>query len=141
MKKWRAENKDKIRQYRKRYVLKNPWTKHYNSARSRCVYPQYRYCQRGITFHLTLSQVKELWFKHKAYLLKHPSIDRIDSTKNYTLDNTRFIELNLNIVRDRHRKTTCCKCGKKDRIRKDLCGRCYWFIVEKPRKAKKVGEK
>ncbi len=50
---------------------------------------------------LTREELKNYIFNNWEYIdkLKRPSIDRIDSTKHYTLDNIRFIELIENIKR------------------------------------------
>jgi hypothetical protein len=45
-----------------------------------------------------------LWFRDKAYLMRHPSIDRIDSNGNYELNNCQFIEMKRNRVKDRRAK-------------------------------------
>jgi hypothetical protein len=54
------------------------------------------YRRVGVKYQLSLEQMKSLWLRDKAYLLKEPSIDRINTTGNYTFDNCRFIELSVN---------------------------------------------
>jgi len=76
------------REYRKRY----PWASHWVAACYRCNLPKHIYFKKGIKCNLTKEETKILWFKYKAYLLKRPSIDRIDSKGDYTFDNVRFIE-------------------------------------------------
>lgn len=85
----------------KKYIKDNPWYKHLKSARKRCnniKNSSYEwYGGLGIKCLLILKEVKELWFRDKAYLMKRPSIDRIKSDKDYTFDNCRFIELSKNV--------------------------------------------
>lgn len=74
-----------------------PWLKHLYKATSRCNDPNVEsypaYGGRGIKILLTIEQMKYLWDRDKAHLLKEPSIDRIDSDGNYCLENCRFIEV------------------------------------------------
>ena len=57
------------------------------------------YGGRGIKCLITSKELKKLWFRDKANLMKKPSIDRIDNDGHYTYDNCRFIELSENIAR------------------------------------------
>lgn len=79
---------------------KFPWNSIHHSAKQRCNNPNnshYKnYGGRGIKFFITLAEIKELWFRDRAYLLKVPSIDRKDNNGNYTFDNCRFMELSDN---------------------------------------------
>ena len=38
-------------------------------------------------------EIRELWFRDKGYNLEEPSIDRIDSKKNYCFSNCQSIEI------------------------------------------------
>lgn len=82
----------------------DPWAKHYYSLRSRCKH--WRYRGRGIENHITKHEVKQLWFRDNACLMKQPSVDRIDTYGNYTFDNCRFIELKENKSRLRAKSNT-----------------------------------
>ena len=55
---------------------------------------------KNIKVDITTSDLKNLWFRDKAYLMKQPSIDRIDNNKGYTLENCRYIELWDNVRRN-----------------------------------------
>ena len=83
------ENKDNF--YRQK-IKKCPWYKHLISLRSRCSYTKCKYYKKGIKSFLTEEDIKELWFRDKAYLLKQPSIDRKDNNGHYIKDNCQFIE-------------------------------------------------
>ena len=96
----KCENK-KIKEYREN----RPWLFTLRSIKVRCnnknnhKYPVYG--GRGIKCLITAEELKIIWFRDKAYLMKNPSIDRIDNDGNYTLDNCQFIEMAINTVKDR----------------------------------------
>lgn len=96
------------KEYQKNWYSSHPWVKYYSSAWNRCneVYHRsyYRYGALGIKLLMKPNDFKYLWFRDKAYLMKAPSIDRINPNENYTLDNCRFIELSEN-VRRRYEQT------------------------------------
>ena len=97
---------------------------------------------KNISINFTREQYKEICLLKQEHILslKRPSLDRIDSSKNYTLDNIQFIELSDNIVKDKtvfyDNKGVCslCKCEKdlqdfakdKRRIigRSSICKKC-----------------
>jgi hypothetical protein len=97
--------------YTRKYREDYPWSKYVESAKSRCNNPNKnsypRYGGRGIKFLMTMDEMKLLWFRDKAFLLKSPSIDRIDNDGNYVLDNCRFIENGENS--SRKKKISCGK--------------------------------
>ena len=94
------KNKKKYITKNKEWAKQHKWMKHYSSAKQRCINPKNasykRYGGRGIKFLMTMEDFKFLWFRDKAYLMKKPSIDRIDNDGNYELSNCRFIELSEN---------------------------------------------
>jgi hypothetical protein len=89
----KKQEKNKI--YLRRYKTKYPWAHHYSNAKDRCR-PNEKYGKRGILFLMTCDDFKKLWFRDKAYLLKQPSIDRVDNDGNYAYENCRFIEMKEN---------------------------------------------
>ena len=86
---------------RKLYYKRCPWAKVLNRIRSRCL-KNGKYYSRGIKNFLINQDVKYLWERDKAWELKRPSIDRINTKGHYTLDNCRFIELDENNNRPRY---------------------------------------
>lgn len=114
---WKLENKDKVKKYQAKWYKKNiekmrigqarrrnnwlPWERTFNLIKIRCVQnPKDKYYyQRGIKMLITLEELKSLWFRDKAYEMKNPSIDRINSKGDYTFDNCRYIELSENLSR------------------------------------------
>lgn len=70
---------------------------------SRCGNPldkKYKfYGGKGIKVEMNKVDLVRLWKRDGANKMKVPSIDRIDSNKNYTFDNCRFIEMKKNLER------------------------------------------
>jgi hypothetical protein len=97
---WRQANIQHRLTYNKQFKADNPWYSSLEKARSRCNNPKnasYKYYgEKGIVCKLTLQEVKFLWFRDKAYLLKRPSIDRENSDGHYEVSNCRFIEFKEN---------------------------------------------
>ena len=85
------------------YKARKPWVRLVEWARRRCNDtnqdgPNYwHYQAKGIICDLTAAQVEAAWKRDNAHLLKRPSLDRKDATKNYTFDNIRVIEYMTNI--------------------------------------------
>jgi hypothetical protein len=50
---------------------------------------------------ITKDELKHLWFRDKGFLMKRPSIDRIDSNGNYEISNCRYLEHKYNADRSR----------------------------------------
>ena len=101
--KWIKANRQKHRFYLKNYKTKYPWLASYYGAKNRCCnlnnYSYERYGGKGIKMIMTKDDFKYLWVRDKAYLLKQPSIDRINNKGHYKLSNCRFIELSENSKR------------------------------------------
>lgn len=89
------------------YYQRRPWKRTFMNIRDRCSNINHRcyknYGGRGIKCQITTDEIKKLWFRDEAYLMKRPSIDRIDNNGNYEYNNCRFIECNFNSVRS-HKK-------------------------------------
>ena len=86
--------------YATRWKNKNPWSRTYQTIWSRCngkTHKTYRfYGGAGIKLIISHEELKQLWFRDKAYEMKHPSIDRIDSKGHYEINNCRYIEMEEN---------------------------------------------
>lgn len=79
---------------------KYPWKRTLHDIKARCENPKtnsYKYYGlKGIKNYLTIKNIKYLYKRDKAYNMIQPSIDRINSKKNYTLKNCRYIEKRIN---------------------------------------------
>ncbi len=90
---------------KKIYLENNPWLKSYYALRARCNNvndDSYKfYGKKGIKALISTKEIKEHWYRDKAWLLDQPSIDRKDNKKNYEFDNCRFIEMKINNKKDK----------------------------------------
>jgi len=105
----KAENRKKRKVTMRKWLKKHPgytwslydnrpWVKTYKYIYNRIhdgKHPTYSKIKRLIS----KNELKELWFRDKAYMMEKPSIDRINEKDNYTFDNCRYIELSINIKR------------------------------------------
>ena len=110
----KATQKKYWKWYGKHFRKTHPWWNHYRTSKWRCT-PKGPYYPR-VKFYLTASEVKDLWFRDKAWLLKLASLDRIDSKGHYELSNCRFIEW-LENVRNGSREAA--ETRKRNRLLKE----------------------
>lgn len=84
-------NAKKLEEYRK-----HPYRMILVNIKRRCNNPlakDYKwYGAKDIKCDITLKEIKQLMVRDNYWELKHPTIDRKDSTKDYTFDNCQFIE-------------------------------------------------
>jgi hypothetical protein len=84
----------------KQYCLENPWLNTLSHIKQRCNNPNNprydAYGGRGIKCLITANELKQLWFRDRAFEMKRPSIDRIDNNCSYIFENCRYIELSEN---------------------------------------------
>jgi hypothetical protein len=102
-KKYQQEHPELYSKSHKKYATKirreEPWRWWHWQVKARCNNKALDYKKRGIKYQLSLNQIKTLWLRDKAWLLKRPSIDRIETTGNYSFENCRFIEHSVNMQR------------------------------------------
>lgn len=94
---YRQNNKDKIKeQYQNRKNV-HPWISSYRHAKNRCTDLNndrfHRYGGRGIKFLLIKEEVKQLWFRDRAFEMEQPSIDRKNNDGHYEFNNCQFMEM------------------------------------------------
>jgi len=98
------QNKIRIENYYKKY----PWLQVLTSINQRCNNPKsgaYRkYGKKNIKNYLTKAEIKELWFRDRAYKMNWPSVDRKNSKKDYIFDNCQFIEHSENSAKEKRKK-------------------------------------
>lgn len=78
------------KKYMATYKLKNPWSRAYFTSKGRST-------RLGREHTMKIKDFKFLWERDNASSMLEPSIDRIDNSKGYTIDNCRYIEKRLNI--------------------------------------------
>ena len=131
---YKKANREKIRVQSRLYEIENPWAKTLKGISGRCTWKGNAYYKKGIGYKITTAELKELWFRDKAYEMKRPSIDRIDVDKGYSKDNCRYIELGINIFRGiklkdkwAYRYEKCVDCGTTEskHVGNGRCSECY----------------
>ena len=93
--------------YRLNVRKHKPWKFIFRDIKTRCTNHNCKdfktYGNRGIKCLITEEELKELWYRDKAYLMNKPSIDRIDNDGNYEYSNCRYIEMNENSNKDKRK--------------------------------------
>jgi len=97
---WYKKHPGKATQYHAQYREKNPWIKALRRIKERCnniTSKTWRwYGGKGIKNLLNTGTIKRLWIRDNAKKMIHPSIDRLDTNKDYCESNCRFIEWEKN---------------------------------------------
>ncbi len=111
---WKARHPYKIRKASKKWRENMlPWQKTFKSISSRCLSKSHHYYKRGIKNKITTKELEFLWFGDKGYLLKEPTIDRIDSDGDYLLENCRYLEKKFNVQRMNRQVDPKCEYCKR----------------------------
>lgn len=89
-----------IKKYQKEFYTKFPEKAIFLNVSQRCENsknPSYKYYgKRNIKNYLTIEDIKYLMIRDNYWDLNNPSIDRKENNKNYTLENSHFIEQKIN---------------------------------------------
>lgn len=99
-------NKQRILSTLKEYRHKYPWRQCFSDIKQRCnniKNKDYKYYGgKGIKCLISKEEIKFLWFRDRAYLMKQASIDRTNNNGNYELNNCKFIEMEINHIKNRN---------------------------------------
>jgi len=81
-------------------LKRQPWHIAYVNIGQRCTnknHPKFKfYGGKGIKRSITSTELKTMYDRDNAHLMKSPSVDRIDTSKDYCVSNCRFIEMDEN---------------------------------------------
>ena len=106
---WRKKNRDRLRPKEKQYSLEHPLIKKWSKIQQRCSNPKNRdyaaYGAKGILCLLTVKDFEFLWNRDGAFLMREPSIHRLNDVGNYTIENCQFIEMDAHRRITKHKKT------------------------------------
>jgi hypothetical protein len=101
VKNWRDRNKPYVIEKTIAWYKAHPWVVAFNAAKNRCQNPKihnyHRYGGRGIQLRISKQEVREIWFRDKAWEMNTPTLDRVNNDGNYELSNCRFIPMVENI--------------------------------------------
>lgn len=90
------QNRADIYFKRDAYYKEFPWMQTLRAIKHRCNNPKasdYKYYGgKGIKCLITADELKELWFRDRAFEMKDPTIDRKNSDDNYYVENCRYYE-------------------------------------------------
>lgn len=105
-------------------LKRQPWTVSYVNIGQRCHnenHPKYKfYGARGIRRDISSAELKRMWIRDRAFLMKSPSVDRVDANKNYTFGNCRYIEFSDNRKEANSRRSKSVEKNYDPRLRHNL---------------------
>lgn len=106
--KYEKDNNDRVKLRQKKNYKNNKWKWVFSNIKRRYniekCHNYKSYGGSGIKHLITRNEIKELWFRDKAYEMKQPSIDRENPYGNYEFSNCRFIEMEENNKRPKRKK-------------------------------------
>ena len=106
-------------------LKREPWHIAYVNIGQRCHnpnHPKYKfYGGKGVTRAITSDELKRMYFRDKAFLMKSPSVDRIDPDTDYCFDNCRFIEMDENRKLANDRRTASRNAVDIEKLRDLMC--------------------
>ena len=128
-------------------VKLKPWEKTFCYIEKRCKERKY-YADKGIKNFLTVKDLGRLWKRDRAFRMKRPSIDRINSNGHYEIGNCRYLELSENIrlgalgnrnTRGRHTQTpeSRLKISLASKRMWSRSGFKKWFLTRRPKHYKR----
>jgi hypothetical protein len=90
------KNRSDIYFKRDKYYKDFPWMQTLRAIKQRCNNPKasdYKYYGgKGVECLITADELKELWFRDRAFEMTDPTIDRKNSNDNYYVENCRYYE-------------------------------------------------
>ena len=99
------KNQKKLLRGTYKIIHAHPWNITLRDILQRCNNPKksnYKhYGGRGIKCLITASELRELWYRDKAFEMKQASIDREDNEGHYTFENCQYMELRKNMSKGR----------------------------------------
>ena len=90
-------------------LKRHPWGISFVNIGQRCTnknHPKYKfYGEKGISRDISSDELRRMYLRDRAYLMKSPSVDRVDASKGYNFKNCRYIEMEENRREANERRT------------------------------------
>ncbi len=106
-------------------LKRHPWAISFVNIGQRCTnknHPKYKfYGEKGIAREISSAELRRMYIRDKAYLMKSPSIDRIDASQGYSFKNCRYLEMEENRREANDRRTALKQGLTIDELRDMVC--------------------